>query len=142
MADNDDGKGKDGKKKKSRKQGSKLPALFGPWIAMVAIGCVLVLGVVDLFYPHWAAATEEPTPRWLVTFLGCLGVFYWSSFACVPGRVAEERGRSAAWWFLVSIAFTPLISLLALALMPVGAPAEAATAPADGDDDEAGEEAA
>ena len=43
--------------------------------------------------------------------------------------------------FLVSIAFTPLISLLALALMPVGAPAEAATTPADGDADEAGEEA-
>jgi hypothetical protein len=142
MADND-GKGKDGKKKKrAKKRGAKLPALFGPWIAMVAIGCVLALGVIDLFYPHWAAGAEEPTPRWLITFLGCLGVFYWSSFACVPGRVAEERGRSGAWWFLVSIAFTPLISLLALALMPVGGSATAARAPADVDADEVGEEAA
>lgn len=73
MADSDDGKGKNGSKK-PKKRGVSLPALIGPWVGMVAIGCVLVLAVVDLFYPHWAATAEDPAPRWLVDFLGCLGV--------------------------------------------------------------------
>ncbi|MBK7813707.1 MAG: zinc ribbon domain-containing protein [Rhodocyclaceae bacterium] len=41
----------------------------------------------------------------------------WVFFAALVGLVASNRGRSGFWWFLLSLAISPLLGLILVAVM-------------------------
>jgi hypothetical protein len=42
----------------------------------------------------------------------------WIAFCVIVGRAARSRGRSGAFWFVSSMALSPILTILALALLP------------------------
>jgi hypothetical protein len=42
----------------------------------------------------------------------------WIAFSVIVGRAARSRGRSGAFWFVSSMALSPILMILALAMLP------------------------
>ncbi|OQS41130.1 hypothetical protein B0T39_09225 [Chromobacterium haemolyticum] len=42
----------------------------------------------------------------------------WLIFSIIVIVVAEGRGRSRLWWFLISLVISPLLALIALLVLP------------------------
>ncbi len=112
--------------------------LFILWLAVTVVGSVIVLAAADLFYPFLSSQLEAAhIGRTALAFWPCVIILHWATIASVVGYVAQQRCQKMAYWFFVSLIFTPVVAFIGLALVPVGVrPVEEPAGDEDEDEDD------